>query len=105
MAIRTANNPYDPTVDKLIGDAYEAVKRVATDIAYIKHVSHHLKNVYEVSESLEAIIGLLDILQDEGKLLPARRVVVIPTSTGLIGGTLQDVLESFELRLKELENK
>lgn len=105
MAIRTANNPYDPTVDKLIGDAYEAVKRVATDIAYIKHVSHHLKNVYEVSESLEVINRLLRALEVENNQLPAEYVRVSPKRPGFDGGILQDVLESFDLRLKALEDK
>ena len=49
-------------VDKLLGEAYETVRHVATHIEYVKHVSLHMEQVYRVHGSIAAVDALNDNL-------------------------------------------
>lgn len=53
--------PFDPNgnpdqvVDKLIGNAYDVVRYLATNLEYVKHVSYYLENIYNVEVNLDNI--------------------------------------------------
>jgi hypothetical protein len=66
MGYRPVNDPYggvEPIADKLIGNAYDTVRTVATNIAVVKHVSANLGIVNTVNESLETITLVADSLE------------------------------------------
>lgn len=55
MGYRPANDPFngvEPIADKLIGNAYDTVRTVATNIAVVKHVSANL----EMLSNLDAVL-------------------------------------------------
>lgn len=45
--------------DKMLGNAYQVVRYVATQIEYIKHVSAHMAEVYRVAQSAPAIDSVI----------------------------------------------
>jgi hypothetical protein len=69
MGYRPANDPFngvEPIADKLIGNAYDTVRTVATNIAVVKHVSANmgtLHNLDVVLDDLVAIAGVVDAIE------------------------------------------
>lgn len=63
MAIISTINPFgtpEGLVDKAIGDAYPNVRHVAENMEFVKHVSHHMANIYRVGASATEIDHLAD---------------------------------------------
>ena len=40
----------NPLVDKMVGSSYDVVRECVTNLEYIKHVSAHLEQIYQVAE-------------------------------------------------------
>ena len=52
----------DVLVDKMLGNAYDTVKLVALNLAYIKHVQAQLEDVYTVSQNIANVNAVADAL-------------------------------------------
>lgn len=71
MGMRTVTDPRGTDavlVDKLLGNSYEVVRKVAFDLEYIRHLSANMKSIYRVDQNLDAIKALNDALEDIGKI-------------------------------------
>lgn len=74
MGYRPANDPFngvEPIADKLIGNAYDTVRTVATNIATVKHVSANLEILNSINVELDSLIAIFTALGDIGDAGPA----------------------------------
>lgn len=65
MGYRPTNDPFngvEPIADKLIGNAYDTVRTVATNIAVVKHVSANLAILHNIDEALDDLVSVSDAL-------------------------------------------
>jgi len=44
----------NPLVDKMVGSSYDVVRECVVNLEYIKHVSAHLEQIYEVAKQIDA---------------------------------------------------
>lgn len=77
-------------IDKLLGTTYDVVKFVAANMQYIRHVSHHMKAVYDLSQS-QIAVSVVPVLIDT----TATKTTVLPVKLESVRG--------FSVVLKKLD--
>lgn len=73
----------DVLVDKMIGNAYDTVRLVAINLAYIKHVQAQLEDIYNVSQELVAVKAVSTNIDDVKALNEiSEQVVAVASDLG-----------------------
>lgn len=62
-------------IDKMIGNAFPTVQNVSKNIEYIKHVSHHLPELYIIYEQFSTITALTQKINELEARITALEVI------------------------------
>ena len=125
MNMRATLDPYNSycgpghnaaLVDKAFGSAYDVVRSVAEGMSFVKHVSYHMEDIFELSKVAGAISVLAKVADDIASL----GAVVAPNPTGtqeattvmvsgdlskgVADGDLQAAFMALAARVQALEN-
>lgn len=95
-----ARGGLNPLMDHVVGTAYDDVRCVAQNIAIIKQLSYHMESIYNTSGNIEEIVLLAQAIGN----LANSVVITANPANGLIGGSLQNVLNNLSQRIKALES-
>lgn len=125
MNMRATLDPYNSycgpghnaaLVDKAFGSAYDVVRSVAEGMSYVKHVSYHMEDIFELSKIAGAVTELAkvaDVIADLGAALSPNQtgtqdattvMVTGDLSKGVADGNLQAAFMALAARVQALED-
>ena len=92
--------PHTPLINKMVGTAYGVVRIVAVNVPYIRHVAHHMEDVFKLNKIAEAVNAVAGIAPEVTAVADASANIQLLSGVVLqmqvIGENIQRITEIYE---------